>query len=224
MKTTLIICCKNEDQSLASVIKKAKPFVHEIIVVDGHSQDSSLSIAKNSGAKVFTDNGKGKGAGIQLGIQKASGDIIVFMDADGSHKASDIPKLIAPIKHNDADLVIASRGKGGSDELHGESEKTLRLIGSAIITQIINWRYGTRITDSQNGFRAIRTSVVKSLNLQENSFAIEQEMLMKALHKHYRVSEIASHELARKYGRSKISLYSMWWKYLWNLMQNCVTF
>ncbi len=220
MTTTLVICCKNEAPSLAAVINKAKPYVHEIIVIDGHSTDGSRTIAKNAGVKVFEDNGKGKGAAIQLGIQKASGDIIIFMDADGSHKASDIPKLTKPIHKNKADLVIASRGIGGSNELHGDFEKTLRLIGSAIITQIINWRYHAHITDSQNGFRAIRRSVAKSLNLQANSFAIEQEMLMQILKRNAKVSETGSHEFARKYGNSKINLPRMWYKYLINLIQN----
>ena len=220
MIISLVICCKNEERSLASVIHSVKKYVDEIIVIDGHSTDTSRSVVKQNGIKVFIDNGKGKGAGVQLGIRKATGDIIVFMDADGSHKASDIPKIINPIITNKADLVIASRGKGGSDELHGEFEKTLRNIGSAVITQAINWRYKSHITDSQNGFRAIRTSVAKLLSLQENSFAIEQEMLMKTLHKHYRVSEIASHELERRYGKSRIALTSMWWRYLWNLVKN----
>lgn len=223
MKTTLIICCKNEERTIASVITQAKPYVEELIVIDGHSTDKSCQIAKKNKAPVFKDNGKGKGAAIQLGIKKTTGDIIIFMDADGSHKASDIPNLIKPIINNNADLVITSRGIGGSDELHGTFEKTIRMIGSAIITQVINWRYGSHITDSQNGFRAIHTSVARSLSLKENSFAIEQDMLMKALHKRYRVSEIASHERARKYGSSKISLRAMWWRYLWNLLQNCCT-
>ncbi|MFZ2024818.1 MAG: glycosyltransferase family 2 protein [Microgenomates group bacterium] len=224
MKTTLVICCKNESSTLASVITKAKPYVNEILVIDGHSKDDSRAIAKSNGVQVFLDNGKGKGAGVQLGIKKATGDIIVLMDADGSHKASDIPKLITPIIQGQADLVIASRGKGGSDELHGDFEKTIRMIGSAIITQIINWRYKSQITDSQNGFRAIRCSVAKNISCKENSFTIEQDMLMKSLHKHFCVNEIASHELKRKYGKSKIILKNMWSRFVWNLLQNCLTF
>jgi len=221
MKTTLVICCKNEAPSLAAVIQKAKPYVNEIIVIDGHSTDGSRSVAKNAGAKVFEDNGKGKGAGVQLGIQRASGEIIVFMDADGSHKASDIPKLIQPIITNKADLVIASRGRGGSDELHGTLEKTIRMIGSAIITQCINWRFHSHITDSQNGFRAIKKTIAKDLSLTENSFAIEQDMVIKILGLNYRVCEISSHEYARKFGRSKIRLSSMCTRYLVNLVVNC---
>lgn len=220
MKISLVICCKNEEKSIASVIKKARSYVDEILVIDGHSFDQTVPLAKKAGVSIYTDNGKGKGAGVQLGIQKATGDIMVFMDADGSHKASDIPKLIQPIISKKADLVIASRGRGGSDELHGTFEKTIRNIGSAIITQCINTRFHTHITDSQNGFRAIKASVAKQLQLKENSFAIEQEMLMKILKRNGRVEEIPSHELERTHGSSKICLRSMWWKYLINLFTN----
>lgn len=223
MKTTLVICCKNEEHTITSVIADARTYVDQIIVVDGHSTDASYTRAVKANAQVILDDGKGKGTAIQCGIHHAIHDIIVFMDADGSHEASDIPLLIRPIVQNKATLVIASRGKGGSDELHGTFEKTIRMIGSAIITQIINWRFHTRITDSQNGFRAIKTSVAKRLHLTESSFAIEQDMLIRVLKKHGKVMEIASHELERKHGSSKIALRSMWWRYLWNLCKNCLS-
>lgn len=163
---------------------------------------------------------KERGAAVRLGIKKAKGDILVFMDGDGSHNPCDIPKLLKPIMKKKADLVIASRGKGGSDELHGDLEKTLRLIGSAIITLIINWRFGVDLTDSQNGFRAIKKKVAQDLNLKENIFTIDQEMIIKALKKGYKIIEIASHEYERKYGRSKIRLSTMSWRYLWCLIKD----
>ena len=222
MKITLIICCKNESRSIASVIRNSKPYVDDIIVIDGHSNDASGKIAKKAGARVYLDHGLGKGDAIQTGIKKANGDIIVFMDADESHQPSDIPKLIKPIITGQADLVIASRGIGGSDELNGEFEPNIRMIGSAIITQIINWRYHARITDSQNGFRAIRTAVAKRLRLQETSYTIEQEMIMKALKRNFRITEIPSHEFKRTYGTSKINLCTIWPRYVISIISNCV--
>lgn len=211
MTISLVICCKDEERSLASVINGAKKYAKEIIVIDGHSTDTSRTIAKQYGVKVFIDNGKGKGAGMQLGIRKATGDIIVFMDADGSHKASDIPKLIAPIKHNRADLVIASRITGGSDDFHGNLEDTIRMIGSALLTQCINWRFRTHLTESQNGFRAIKSSLIKKLVLKENCFTIEQEILIQALHHQYQIKEISSHEQKRLWGYSKVNIWKMIW-------------
>ena len=219
-RISLIICCKNEAKTLGGVIKKARKYANEILVVDGHSQDESQKVAKKLGCRVFLDDGGGKGDGIRKGIEKAKGEIFVFIDADESHETRDIPKLIKPIKEGKADLVIASRGKGGSDELHGDFEKMLRLIGSSIITLVINLRFKTQLTDSQNGFRAIRKKLAQSLNLTEKITTIEQEMLIKALKKGCRVSEIPSHEYARKIGESHINLLKVGPRYVWSVIKN----
>ena len=123
------------------------------MVVDGHSTDLTADLAKKAGALVIFDNGKGKGAAIRLAIENVSGDIIVFIDADGSHAPEDIPRLLEPILKDDADHVTGSRMMGGSDELHGDLGKFIRMLGSDIITLGINYRYNVRLTDSQNGFQ-----------------------------------------------------------------------
>jgi dolichol-phosphate mannosyltransferase len=220
MHITLVICNKNEVSTITSVIKESKKYVSEILVIDGHSTDGSENIAKRYGATVFIDEGKGKGQAIREGIRKAHGDIIVFMDADGSHNPRDISKLIKPIIEKKADLVLASRTVGGSDELNGSVEKTIRMIGSAIITQAINSRYHTRLTDTENGFRAIRTTTAKQLPLVENIFTIEQEMVMKALNSHVRIAEIPSHEFKRKFGHSHIHLVRMAGRFIWCLVRD----
>jgi dolichol-phosphate mannosyltransferase len=220
MKTTLVLCNKNESASLGGVIRASRRYVDEILVVDGHSTDGSEDIAKREGVRFITDNGRGKGAAMRLSIQKASGDILVFMDADGSHEPKDIPKLIKPIAQNRADLVLASRTKGGSDELSGSFEKNIRMLGSLIITTCIDLRFGAGISDSQNGFRAIRKTVAFTLGLTENIFTIEQELIMKSLKRGYRIIEIPSHESARTSGVSHIRLWTMSWRYVWSFMKN----
>jgi dolichol-phosphate hexosyltransferase len=86
----------------------------------------------------------------------AQHEVAVFIDADGSHEPANIPKLVAPIAAGQADLVIGSRILGGSKELVGSMAEVMRLMGSLIITLSINYRYAVRLTDYQNGFRAIR--------------------------------------------------------------------
>ena len=80
-----------------------------------------------------------------------------------------------------ADHVAASRLRGGSSELHGGFDEFLRLAGSSFITACINWRFNCQLSDSQNGFRAVRTSVLRQLDLRENTTTIEQEMTIKTL-------------------------------------------
>ena len=215
-----VIFTKNEEGGIAEVIRLTRPFVDDVYVVDGHSKDRTREIAAAEGAKILLDNGKGKGDGIRTAIKKIDFDILVFIDADGSHDPQDIPKLIAPIKEGRADMVVGSRGRGGSDELHGDIQKLLRMIGSDIILIAINYRWKSRLTDSQNGFRAVRTEAARTLNLKEDITTIEQEMTMKFLKKGYRIDEIAAHEYARKHGQSKIRLSKVWFRYIWSAVKN----
>lgn len=216
LKASVVIPAKNEEKTIARIVNAVKKYADEIIVVDGHSKDKTREIAKNNGAIVMLDNGKGKGEAIRYAIKKVKNEIIVFIDADLSHNPREIPKLLQPIIQGKADLVIGSRRLGGSDELSGDFDKFIRETGSQIINLGINYRFKVRITDGQNGFRAIRTKVARSLGLQENITTIEQEMLIKTLKKGYRVAEVAAHESERKYGNSSIKLRKVWWNYFYS--------
>ena len=79
-----------------------------------------------------------------------------------------------------------------------------------------------RLSDSQNGFRAIRTDVLRELGLCENRTTIEQEMIMRTLHLGYRITECPSHERARAHGQSHVSVYRDAPPYLWCLVRHLV--
>lgn len=217
---TVVIPAKDEEGSIGDIVDTVKSYADEILVVDGHSQDRTRAIAIEHRARVIQDRGRGKGEALRIAIGEATTDILVFVDADGSHDPRDIPKLVAPIEAGDADLVIASRGKGGSDELHGTFEQFIRYVGSQLITLAINYRWRVSLTDSQNGFRAIRRDVASRLGLTSNVSTIEQEMLMKALKQGYRVSEVASHEYERRCGTSKIVIWKHWFAFVWSFLRN----
>ena len=221
-RVTVVIPTRDEEVGIARIIRAVRPYADEVLVVDGRSRDRTRDIAGEEGARVIQDHGRGKGEALRLAIDHAANDILVFIDADGSHEPADIPKLIAPIQAGAADLVIASRGKGGSDELHGTLEQLLRYVGSQLIMLAINYRWGVRLTDSQNGFRALRRDVARALGLRSNLTTIEQEMLMKALKRGYRVAEVASHEYERQWGTSKVVVWKLWWAYLWSFARNIV--
>lgn len=217
---TIVIPAKNEEKTIAEIIEAVKPYGDEILLVDGHSQDQTRQIAKSLGARVELDHRKGKGDAIRTAIEKVTNDIIVFIDADGSHDANDIPKLIAPIIKDEADLVIGSRSLGGSDEAWGTIPDFIRNVGSHIILLAINYRFGVLFTDSQNGFRAIRTSSAKKLVLKENLTTIEQEMLIKCIKIGCRIKEIPTHEYRRKFGESRFKVWKVAPRYVWSLIKN----
>jgi len=217
---TAVIPARNEERSIEEIIERTKPFCDEVLVVDGHSKDRTVALAEALGVRVVKDNKKGKGDAVRVGAFAARYDTVVYLDADGSHDPVDIPALVEPIKKGEADLVVGSRGKGGSDELHGDVEKLLRMIGSDIILIGINMRWKQNLTDSQNGFRAIRTEVMRSIGTIENITTIEQEMTMKCLKRGFRVSEVPAHEYSRKYGDSTISLRKVWFRYVYSFIKN----
>ncbi len=221
---TIVIPAKNEAGGIAQVVQAVKPYADEVLVVDGHSTDGTSDLARQAGARVIQDNGGGKGEAVMLGITQAHGDILVLMDADGSHDPATIPRLLEPIQNDEFDLVIGSRHKGGSDEWHGDIDNFLRSVGGGIVTLAINYRWNVRITDALNGFRAIRKSVAANLNLRAKDFDIEQHMVARCLKKRYRVTEVASHEYSRQWGRSKLPTYRKGYLFLGRLLLDLLGF
>ena len=218
-KISIVIPTLDEEDTIAEMIEGCKPYGDEVLVVDGHSRDRTREVAESLGVKVILDNRKGKGEALRHVVNFVNGNIIVFIDADGSHDPKDIPKLVEPIIKDEADHVSGSRLIGGSSELHGGFDECFRLMGSSFITACINWRFKVKLSESQNGFRAIKTDVFKQLGLEENITTIEQEMIMKTLKKGFRMAEVPSHEHERKKGFSKISLKKVWFRYGYTLVK-----
>ena len=216
---TVVITALNEEKTVGNVINASKNHSDSIMVVDGHSRDKTAEIARSLGVKVVFDHKKGKGDAIRTAIPLINSEITVFIDADGSHDPDDIPKLVEPIREDRADHVSGSRLIGGSSELHGGFDECFRLMGSSLITACINQRFGVRLSESQNGLRAIKTEVLKSLGLRENITTIEQEMIIKTLKKGYRMAEVPTHEHKRKAGYSKINLSKVAFRYVYSMIK-----
>jgi len=220
---TVVILAKDEGGTIGDVVRGCLAFTPHVLVADGASADDTASNAKAAGAEVIEDGGGGKGKGIRAAIPHVHTGIAVFIDADGSHSPDDIPSLTAPIRRGVADYVIGSRLFGGSSELHGGFDEFFRLAGGAFITACINWRFKVRLSDSQNGYRAIRTEALRHLDLKEDSTTIEQEMTIKALRLGYRVVDVPSHEHRRKFGKSHINVAKAAFRYLFSMVKYLLT-
>lgn len=204
MNITVLIIAKNEAGGIQKVIRSVKPYAHELIVVDGRSTDNTVALAKKEGVIVVRDHGHGRGDGVRIGLAKATGDIVVLFDADGSHNPKDIPRLIAPIVKNGADLVIASRRTGGTLDTNPGFDGVIRSLGVDFMAYLVNLRFGTQLTDILYSFRAIRASSLARLKLSANDFSIEQEMIVAAIKMNLHIKEIPSRENARGWGKSKL--------------------
>lgn len=206
---SIVVMAKNEHLNIPFVVDQLlRRYAPDkvVAVLDGDLEPTaSFLVGKN--IRFIEGPNKGKGAALRKAIRSIESDILVFLDADGSHQPHEIESLLYPLMHDEADMVIGSRFLGGSEELSGNMGSFMHFLGNAVGNVIINilWnRTDRKITDAQNGFRAIKRPRFFALMLTENSFSIEQEMVIKCLKKRYRIIEVPSFELKRKYGRSHI--------------------
>lgn len=221
MKVTAIILAKDEAATIGDVIKGVKPYADRVLVVDGHSSDGTRKSAELAGAEVVSDNGRGKGDAYKVAFQYSGPEgVLVFLDADGSHEPADIPKLVEPIARGEADMAVATRMKAGSDDIDSSFSCFVRNVGGMLLTQLINLRFGSRITDALNGFRALRADKAGSLKLAADDFDVEHEMIMKALKLGWRIVDVPSHEYARAGGKSKLPTFRKAYKFFWRLFIN----
>jgi dolichol-phosphate mannosyltransferase len=217
---TVVVPTLDEEETLGAVLESVAPFADELLVVDGGSKDRTVEVARRHGARVVEDDGSGKGAAVRLALEIAAHSIVVFIDGDGSHEPADIPALVSPILDGRAELVIGSRTRGGSDELFSDASEFVRLTGSMLINLAINYRWNVRLSDTQNGFRAVARDPIRALRMTSCSTTIEQEMVMKALSRGLRVLNVASHEYMRQGGRSKVIVSRVWLRYVLNVVRH----
>lgn len=219
----LVIFTKNEEKTIGWLIDRICNLIDKenIFVIDGHSTDGTVSVAKEKGINLFFDSKKGKGSAIQLALNIIQKDILIFMDSDGSHRPEEIPLIVEPfLEDKDVAMVIGSRFKGGSEEFYNSFDEIIRVVGNLVSTFFINLIWRAKLTDVQNGFRAVKRDIIRNLSLTENSFAIEQEMAMKCLKNKKKIVEVPSWELKRRYNNSHIVPFKMLPRYIFSFIKN----
>lgn len=201
---SIVILAKNEGAGIERIIKSILPYTNDVIVVDGHSTDNTKEIVRALGVRFYLDNKRGKGDAMKVGVTKVKRDVIIFFDADGSHDVHDIPVMAGLLLSRKADFVMGSRRTGGSFDLSMSLTGIIRSAGCDFLVMLINKRFHVKLTDVLYSFRGIRKPVFQKLQLCEDGFGIEQEMVIQSLKKGYKVAEIPSREHAREWGSSKL--------------------
>lgn len=199
---SLVIPAHNEGGAVARVVEKARaavPDLLEVIVVDDGSTDDTAAAAERAGATVvrLTPN-RGKGHALQAGIRAASGEVLVFIDADGQDDPAEIPDLLAALTPEVA-MVIGSRFRG---TLLDGSITRLNHAGNRALTWIFNQLYGVELTDTQAGFRAVRRSALDLPSLKAVRYEVETELTLHVLRRGGVVVEVPVTRAPRAGGRS----------------------
>jgi glycosyltransferase involved in cell wall biosynthesis len=189
MKIVIGIPAYNEEKNIASILIKLKKISQDIIVCNDGSNDLTGKIAKELGAIVIEhEKNLGYGSAIKSIFLKAheiNADVLVTFDADGQHRIEDINAILEPIKNNAADIVIGSRFLNNNQEI-----PTYRKIGIKAITKLTNVTGGTKITDSQSGFRAYSKKILEEIEPKESGMGISTEILIKTQKAGFIITEV----------------------------------
>jgi glycosyltransferase involved in cell wall biosynthesis len=207
VKVSIVIPTLNEEQNLQKVLRSIPKDIYEVIIVDGHSKDKTVEIAKKFGAKVVFDD-KGKGSALRKGMKAAVGDIVIMMDADCSHKSSEIGLLTEGIKAG-FDVCMGSRfiQGGGTEDMSWYRE-----IGNKFFVFLVNLIWRMNYSDLCYGYRSFRKSCINKLDLKEDGFGIETEISIKAAKKKLRILEVPSYEKARDSGEGRLRTFNDGWQ------------
>lgn len=206
-RITVIIPALNEEKNIADVIKELN-FVgfSDILVIDGNSHDSTAKIAKELGANVLYQKGKGKGDALRRAFEHDElGDYIVMLDADGSMDPREIQTFLKALQ-NGKEVVKGSRfmSKGASEDM-----TYLRGIGNKIFVGIVNLLWDANYTDLCYGYAAFSKDCLEKLHphLKSSNFEIETEIFIKAKKMGFKIQEVPSVEYKRKHGKSNLKAF-----------------
>jgi len=187
-KVTTLICTLNEEESLPHVLPKIPDWVDEVLLVDGYSTDNTVAVAKQlrPSIRVIYQPGRGKGDALRYGIQQATGDIIVTLDADGETDPVHIPAFIEPLL-NGYDFAKGSRLARGRPR----RMPRYRWLGNKVLALTFNVLYGYRFTDVCSGYNALWKQAFLRVPLDLDGFAIEQQFVARAHKVGLRITEVA---------------------------------
>jgi glycosyltransferase involved in cell wall biosynthesis len=200
-KLSIILPARNEAASLPALLSElARLFPEaEILIVDDGSTDNTATIGREHGVKVIRHPyPKGNGAAVKSGARAATGNIMVFMDADGQHQPADVPRLLQRL-HSGYDMVVGARQPGSQAGVH-------RAVANDIFSRFATWMVMQPIADLTSGFRAVRAAKFRQfLYLLPNGFSYPTTITMSFFRAGYSVAYEPIHALKRSGGTSHIN-------------------
>lgn len=212
VRVSVVIPALNEADNLQYVLPRIPSWVHEVLLVDGHSTDNTVEVAQQlwPGIRIVQQKGRGKGAALRTGFEAVTGDIIVMLDADGSTDPGEMGAFVRLLRDG-ADFVKGSRflqGAGTSDmPFH-------RRWGNWAFVTMVRMFFGGRYTDLCYGYNAFWTRTLPLLNLDCDGFEVETLMNVRALRARLKIMEIHSFEAERVHGVGRLRTIPDGWRVL----------
>jgi glycosyltransferase involved in cell wall biosynthesis len=211
VRLSVVIPCYNEERSVEACIDSVLAIADEtleleIILVDDCSSDASYAVAQGLAQRIAHfklmrhDVNRGKGAALRTGIAAASGDFVAIQDADREYDPMDLKRLIVPLRDGIADVVIGSRF------LSGGYHRVLYFwhsVGNKFLTLVSNMLTDLNLTDMESCYKVFRRDLIQSLELEENRFGFEPEVVAKIAQARVRIYEMGISYQGRSYAEGK---------------------
>ena len=202
MKVSIVLLTFDEIQGVKAIVPEiSRKYADEIICIDGGSKDGTVEWLKSKQIPVYIQKIPGRAEAFRVGLDKAKGETIIYFSPDGNEDPKDIPKIIAKMEKGNYDLVIASRFLAQSKS---DDATVIRRFGNRFFTMLVNLFWSAGVTDSINGFRAVKKKCLKDMGIDAKRFEVEIEMTIRAAKKGYKIGEIPTHEKSRIGGQAKL--------------------
>src|SRR5437016_7559898 len=208
MKISIVIPCYNEKNAIEEIVEavRSAPIENkEIIIVDDCSGDGTRAVLEEKISQmidriIYHPVNRGKGAALRSGFAAATGDIILVQDADLEYNPEDYPVLLGPLMSGKADAVFGSRFMGG------RPHRVLffwHMAGNKFLTLLSNMFTNLNLTDIEAGYKAFKAPVIKSIQIEEDRFGVEPEIIAKLARTGCRIYEVGISYSGRTYAEGK---------------------
>ena len=195
----------NEAQNIGHVLSELPEGLHEVILVDGNSEDETIAAARQAypEIRVLSQSGRGKGDAFRTGFAAVTGNLVVMLDADGSAVPSEIPRFVEALEAG-ADFAKGSRylEGGGSADI-----TVLRKLGNSVLSGTANLLHGTRFTDLCYGYNAFWTRCLPFISLDVPGFEVETLINLRIASAGMKITEVPSYEANRISGQSNLKTF-----------------
>ena len=199
MRVSLIIPDLNEADCLPTLLDEVPAgLIDQVIVVNNGSNDATAEVARMAGALVIDEPRHGYGFACAAGSAVAEGDVLVFVDGDGSFTPDEVLDLLEPLARAEADLVLGTRMRR-----NGVVMPPHQLFGNLLFAWLLRRRFGLMLTDL-GPYRAIRRDLLLGLNMRERTYGWPLEMIVKTARLHKAIIEVPVTYRPRFAGRSKV--------------------
>lgn len=204
MKKALVILTFNESEALPKIWDRIPlAAADELLAVDGGSKDGTVEFLQSKGVRVLGQPRRGRGVAFRVAAEATDAQALCYFSPDGNEDPADIPRLFAALEQG-CDLAIASRMmKGAFNEEDVHWWRPRKWVNQAF-TALANllWNRGPYVSDTINGYRAIRREKMLGLGLDADGFVIEYQMSIRAMKRGLKIAEIPTYEGPRLGGVS----------------------